>query len=1062
MIKKVLLLLLLCIALQNFVQAQTRQIKGKVKDDKGESLIGVAVSVKNGTQGTQTNANGDYSISVPNGNAVLVFRYIGYKTEVVSIINQTTVNVTLEVNALELQEVVAIGYATVNRSDLTGPVSSVGAKQLRDIPLTNAAEALTGKLAGVQVTTTEGAPGAEVQIRVRGGGSITQDNSPIFIVDGIQVENALSVLSPQDIQSVDVLKDASTTAIYGARGANGVVIITTKSGKPGKTVVSYNGSVGFRDLSKKIDVLNPYDFVLWQYERSRGSQTDIDAFARNYGGTFDTLSVYKDIPTVNWQEEVFGRSAFYQNHNVAISGGSESTTFNLSLTANDEQGLLLESGFKRYLANFKLDHKASNKLRVGLTTRYLSQEVQGAGTTTSGSRTTNRLRHSIIYRPFELSAAPQIDQSDEDYYLNSNQIQNPVNLTRAEYRNAPTTGTNISGYLSYQIVKGLTFKTTAGFDNTNIRQELFFSKITPTARNFATLPVASIALQNNGTFNNSNTLQFVKKDINKLHDIDLLIGQETYETLSKGSTVETRYFPADISAEKALANLGLGSPPTGSTQPRPSSFENPPNRILSFFGRANYSFNKKILASVAVRADRSTKFKYEKGLLIFPSGTVAYRFSNEKFMDNFKFINDAKVRVGYGVAGNNRIGDLLYQQLYGVTGEYALNHTVLPGFAPSALANEDLQWERTISQNIGLDLSFLQNRIQFTADAYLNRGNDLLLSAAIPPTTGYTSQLQNVGSTTNRGLEFQLNATAINTKNVNWTSSFNIAFNKNRVENLGSISQQTRSAGWQGSDGADDYLVKVGQPIGLMYGFVTDGFYKVDDFNYAAGVYTLKTGIANNTSLFGNPQPGSLKFKDIDGDGLVTLDKDRTVLGNANAKFTGGWNNQVSYKNFDMSAFVNFVVGNDVYNANRIEWTNGSFLNLNLLNEMKDRFTNINSTGQVVIDPVELTALNANAKIWSPVRNQRYYLHSYAVEDGSFLRINNLTFGYTIPKTALQKVKIANLRLYATVNNLATISKYSGFDPEISTRRSDPLTQGVDFAGYPRAKTWVFGTNISF
>ena len=1062
MIKKILLLLMFSMALQSFVQAQTRQIKGKVKDDKGESLIGVAVSVKNGSQGTQTNVNGDFSISIPNGNVVLVFRYIGFKTQEVAITSQTIVNLTLETNSLDLQEVVAIGYATVNRSDLTGPVSSVGAKQLRDIPLSSAAEALTGRLAGVQVTTSEGSPGAEVQIRVRGGGSITQDNSPIYIVDGIQVENALSVLSPQDIQSVDVLKDASTTAIYGARGANGVVIITTKSGKPGKTVVSYNGSVGFRELSKKINVLNPYDFVLWQYERSRSSQTDIDNFARNYGSTFDTLSVYKDIPAVNWQEEVFGRSAFYQNHNVAISGGSESTTFNLSLTANDEQGLLLESGFKRYLANFRFDHKASSKLRVGLTARYLSQEVQGAGTTSNGTRTTNRLRHSIIYRPFELANAPQIDQSDEDYYLNSNQIQNPVNLTRAEYRNAPTTGTNISGYLSYQIVKGLTFKTTVGFDNTNVKQELFFSKITPTARNFGTLPVASLAIQNNGTFNNSNTLQFVKNGIKKLHDIDLLIGQETYETLSKGSTVETRYFPADISAEKALSNLGLGSPPTGSIQPRPTSFENPPNRILSFFGRANYSFNKKILASVAVRADRSTKFKYEKGLLVFPSGTVAYRFSNEKFMKNFKFINDAKVRVGYGVAGNNRIGDLLYQQLYGVTGEYALNHTVLPGFSPSALANEDLQWERSISQNIGLDLSFLNNRIQLTADAYLNTGNDLLLSAAIPPTTGYTSQLQNVGSTTNRGLEFQLNATAINTKNVNWTSSFNIAFNRNRVEDLGAISQQTRSAGWQGSDGADDYLVKVGQPIGLMYGFVTDGFYKVDDFNYAAGIYTLKTGIANNTSLFGNPQPGTLKFKDVDGDGLVTLDKDRTVLGNANAKFTGGWNNQVSYKNFDMSVFVNFVVGNDVYNANRIEWTNGSFLNLNLLSEMKDRFTNINSTGQTVTDPAALTALNANAKIWSPVRNQRYYLHSYAVEDGSFLRINNLTFGYTIPKTVLQKVKIANLRLYATVNNLATITKYSGFDPEISTRRSDPLTQGVDFAGYPRAKTWVFGTNISF
>ncbi|WP_345953476.1 TonB-dependent receptor [Mucilaginibacter sp. PAMB04168] len=1062
---KLLLQIFMFLLLCGTAWAQTRTVTGKVVDRSGDPLIGVSLLVKGTTQGVSTDVNGAYKINVPTtGNAVLVVRYIGYKTQEIAVGNQNPLNITMQNDdASQLNEVVVVGYEAVKRRDLTGSVSSVGAKQLKDIPLSNAAEALTGRLAGVQVTTTEGAPGADVLIRVRGGSSITQDNSPIYIVDGIQVENALSVISPQDIASVDVLKDASTTAIYGARGANGVVIITTKGGRAGKTVVAYNGAGGFRKITKTMDVLSPYDYTVWQYERTRSSQTDRDNFAKQYGSTFDTLQVYKNKPFINWQDEVFGRSAAFQQHNVSISGGDVKTTFNLSLTANNEDGILLESGFKRYLTNFRLDHQASDKLKVGVTMRYTDQVVKGAGTTNSGTRTTNRLRHSIVYRPFDLPTVPTSDQFDEDYYLNSNQIQNPVILTQAEYRNSPSTDINLSGYINYQITKDLTFRSTGGFDNANSRVELFYSKITPTARNFGSLPLASIATQRNITINNSNTLQYVKNGIGKHHDISVLLGQEIYEYRSNAATVETRYFPADISASSALANLGLGSPPTGSTQPRPTTTIAPPNRIFSLFSRVSYAYDKNLLASVTVRGDRSSKFAADNGLLLFPSGNLAYRFSEADFMKKLPFINDAKLRLGYGVAGNNRIGDLLYLQLYSVAGEYSLNHTVLPGFSTPALANPNLRWERNVSQSIGLDLSMFKDRVQFTTDVYFNKGKDLLLLAAIPQTTGYsTGQLQNIGSTSNKGVEFQVNATAVRSKNFNWTSNFNISFNRNKVLSLGTVTQQTRSSGWQGSDGADDYIVQVGKPVGQMYGFVTDGYYQISDFNYANGVYTLKNGVPSNISVFGAPQPGTVKLKDIDGDGQVTLDRDRTIIGNANPKFTGGWNNQFSYKNFDMSIFVNFVYGNDVYNANKLEWTDGSFLNLNMLNIMKDRWTNINSAGVVVTDPTELAALNANAKIWSPVRNQRYYLHSFAIEDGSFLRINNITFGYTLPKSLVKRVGLTNARFYATVNNVGTITGYSGYDPEISTRRTDPLTQGVDFAGYPRARLFTFGTNITF
>lgn len=1042
--------------------SQTTQISGTISaSDNNQPLQGVTVTIKGTANAVTTDAKGAFRINAAQ-NAVLVFSFTGYTNVEESVNGRTTINVALSANRQNLDDVVVIGYSSVRRKDLTSSVSSVNAKQLKDNPLSNAAEALTGRLAGVQVSTTEGAPGADVLIRIRGGGSITQDNSPIYIVDGIQVENALSTISPQDIASIDVLKDASSTAIYGARGANGVVIITTKSGRAGKTVVSYNGSAGFKEIFKKMDVLDPYEFVKWQYERNK--LTPDTSFSRTYGSTWDTLNVYRNLENIDWQERVFGRKAIYQNHNVSVSGGSQNTTYNLSLTSNKEDGILLQSGFNRKLVNFKLDSRANDRLRVGVTVRYLDQIIDGAGTTTSGTRTTNRLRNPIQYRPFEINTVISADQFDEDYYQRSSGIINPVLLTLSEYRQATQKAVNLSGYFSYVLAKNLTFKSTAGFDNTAARQDQFYSKITSTARNFANLPVASIAQQNSTTLNNSNTLQYVLNGIAEKHDIDLLVGQEIYETKSKSTGIETRYFPADITADKALANMSLGSAPASAAQPRPTSNETPPNRIFSFFGRANYSFDKKILASVSVRADRSTKFKYENGLLLFPSATLAYRISQEKFMESLSFINDAKVRIGYGTAGNNRIGDLLYLQLYGVTGEYALNHALLPGFAPSALANENLKWERTISQNLGIDLSLFNSRVQFTTDIYSNKGKDLLLSVAIPPTSGYTSQIRNLGSTSNRGIEFQISASAIQSKNFNWTSTFNLSFNRNKVLNLGPITQQTRSAGWQGSDGADDYLVKVGEPVGLMYGFVTDGFYKVEDFDYNATtqVYTLKAGIPNDAFISGTVRPGSLKIKDIDGDGVISTDKDRTIIGNANPKFTGGWNNQFAYKNFDMSIFVNWVVGNDIYNANKIEWSDGSYTNLNLLAAMKDRWTNIDGSGNLVTDPTALAKLNENAKIWSPVNSNRFFLHSWAVEDGSFLRVNNLTLGYTLPSALLQKARMSTFRVYATVNNLATITGYSGYDPEVSTRRSDPLTQGVDFAGYPRAKTWVFGLNVTF
>ncbi|HKP32358.1 MAG TPA: TonB-dependent receptor [Chitinophagaceae bacterium] len=1046
--------------------AQQREISGRVTSAGGQPMIGATITIKGSNTSTATDAKGDFKMQVPEGNVVLVISSIGFATQEVDLGTRSTVAISMKEEASNLNDVVVIGYQSIKRRDLTSSVSSVTSKQLKDIPLSNAAEALVGKLAGVQITSTEGAPGADIFIRVRGGSSITQDNSPLYIVDGVVVENALSVISPQDIASVDVLKDASSTAIYGARGANGVVIITTKSGRPGKTQVSFNTSVGFKEIPNFLEVLTPYEFVAWQWERNRWT-TDSTSFMDRYDvQTWDDVQAYKNKPFVNWQDEVFGRKAKFQNHNVSLSGGSQNTTFNLSLTANNEEGAELSSLFKRYIVNFKLEHRANDKLRIGMTARYVDQKIDGAGTTDAGTKTQSRFRYVVNYEPFLLPST-SIDDFDETLYGLSGTaaLLNPVVATDAYYKQRHSQGTYLTGFANYEIIKNLVLRSTVGFDNVALQNDQFWSRVTSQARLYAGLPVAQIAEQKNNTLTNSNTLQYSINNLNNHHTISVLAGQEILIQKSNQNTIETRYFPAEITPKAALANMQLGSVPVGSTaqQPLPTSFVATPYKLFSVFGRVNYSYDDKYLFNFNIRMDQSSKFDPENSAAVFPSGSVAWRISREAFMQNIPWISDAKIRFGYGAVGNDRIANSLYLQLYGVSGQYALNHTILPGFAPRSLANPRLTWETNVTRNLGIDLDLFRSRINLTVDIYKNTARDLLFAADIPPILGYSSQIQNIGSTSNRGVEIQLNAVPVTNKDFTWNSNFNISFNKNRVESLGGIAFKTQNSGWQGSDGVDDYIVKVGSPVGQMYGFITDGFYTLNDFDYnaTAGTYTLKAGVVTNPTF--SPQPGTVKWKDLDGDGAITPAGDRTVIGDANPKFSGGWFNQFRYKGFDLSAFVNFVVGNDVYNANKIELTDGNFPYTNMLAIMRDRWINIDpETGNLVTDPATLAKINGNATIWSPLRQQRWWLHSWQVEDGSYIRLNNITLGYTLPQSLLDRIKISTIRVFATVNNLKTITNYSGFDPDVSTRSSNPLTPGVDFAAYPRARTWVAGVNVTF
>jgi TonB-linked SusC/RagA family outer membrane protein len=1069
--KKLLFLCLLLNACLLRAFAQDRQVSGVITSaDTRQPVEGATVAVKGTKITALSNQQGRFTISINNDKAVLVITHTGFVPVELEVGNKSSVEASLVAEVKSLDDVVIIGYQTVKRRDLLSSVSSVGARDLKDIPVNSVSEALTGRLAGVQITQSEGSPDASAVIRVRGGGSITQDNSPLYVVDGIQVENALSVLAPQDIESIDVLKDASATAIYGARGANGVVIITTKGGKAMKTRINYNGLVGVRQLANALDVMHPYDFVMYQYERTRGSLSERDGFQNTYG-RWEDLELYKNVPFVDWQDEMFGRNALMQTHNVSVMGGTASTKFNLSVTSNTEDGIMLGSDFDRKLINFRFDHTVNNKLKVGMTVRYNNTTVNGAGTANAGSSATNRLRHAIKYRPI-LMGGQDIMDYDPDYALETNanslSLVNPILLNQAEYRRNYSSTANFSGYFNYEINRFLSFRSTLGYDISNVRQNAFNDTITSIARQNSNMPTASINTQTRNTLNNSNVLSFTMNKsgtaFSDRNDLDVVLGQELFETVYKTYGIETRYFPVGITPKAALGNMGLGSAPTGATQPPPTSTE-VTSRVFSFFGRVNYAFDKKYLASFTLRADGSSKFAEGNRWGYFPSGTLAWRISEERFMENLKpTISDLKLRMSYGRAGNNRINDFLYLTQFVANTYYSINDQLITAFRPSELANANLVWETTVSRNLGLDIGLFNDRLQISADAYKNTTSDLLVNVPVPTSSGYTQQIQNVGATSNKGIELQINGTPVANRNFTWRANFNISFNKNNIETLGKYQDFFLfSSGWGGANQPADYLVKPGQPVGTIWGLYTDGYYTVNDFDYNNGVYTLKANVANNSGITATaPQPGMLKFKDTNGDNVID-DKDRGIIGNTQPKFFGGLNQQFSYRNFDLSIFLNFQVGNDVYNANKLEFTSGYTVNSNLLSSMNDRWRTVDENGVVVTDPAALAKLNENAKLWAPLRSaSSFYVHSWAIEDGSFLRVNNITLGYSLPSRLLKKAKIENFRVYATVNNLAVWTRYTGYDPEVNTRRSTPLTPGVDYSAYPRSRAFICGLNLTF
>lgn len=1049
------------------VSAQNVTVKGTVTDKTGETVIGASVVQKGNTgTGTITDIDGNFTLSVP-AHSTLVFSYVGMKTQEVALNGKTVINVTMEDDSQALEEVVVIGYGTVQKKDLTGSVASVSAKQLESIPVSSASEALQGKMAGVQITTTEGSPDAEVKIRVRGGGSLSQDNSPLYIVDGFPV-SSISDIAPTDIQSVDVLKDASSTAIYGARGANGVIIITTKSGAEGKTQVNFGASYGIRNVIKEVGVLDPYEYSLYQYE--------LDQTGTSYGAYKD-LDIWKSVEGSNWQNELFGRTGSQQQYNISVSGGSKATKFNISYARNEEKSIMRGSGYSKNNINAKINTEINKWLSLDFNARLIQQKIDGLS---GGADNESSKAYSLVSRAIVHSPIRALNEDLEDDENSTNARYTPLERVDATYKQQRRFRQDYNVGVNWEPFKGWKFRSEFGygwkFDDTD---QVWGYKATANSKfGHGGLPQAYLTNSDNKNWRNANTLTYDNKKLFDGRDrLNVMIGHEVSSSQDTRKYVTAVDFSKDATTTEILAALGNGTAlPT-------STYIGIKDNMLSFFGRANYTLMDKYLFTFTMRADGSSKFAKGNQWGYFPSGAIAWRVFDEAFMEGAKdWLSNLKLRLSYGTAGNNRIPSGSMFTTYSVAGTsekgiYFDDTQAVVLKHGNVLSNPSLKWETTISRNAGIDFGFFNNRLSGALDFYWNTTKDLLMRTTIASSSGYSYQYQNMGQTSNKGVELQLDAVLVDNKDFNLNFNFNISYNKGKIDKLAG-SKFWQSSSWAGTAiaGIEDFLLEEGGRLGEVYGYQTDGFYTADDFTFdeAKGTYALKEGIPDSGELIGKIAPGSIKLK-ADEEGKFQ----KVRLGNTVPTVSGGFGLNGSWKGFDFTAFFNYSLGNKIVNATKLgsSFYSGTQKNWNINDNFRlaNRYSWIDPTdGANLLSSASikkhgnewtvnrLNEINAGARIWNPAGATTMPLIDWAVEDGSFLRVNNITIGYTLPKLFVNKLNIQKIRVYVTGYNLYCFTKYKGTDPEVDCCTSTPMTPGIDYAAYPKSRSFVGGINVTF
>ncbi|QKJ33154.1 TonB-dependent receptor [Mucilaginibacter mali] len=1091
---------------QVFAQAD-KTVSGTVRDEQGQTLPGVSVSLKGTSNGTLTDVNGHYTLKISNPQGILVFSFVGYTSSEVGISGRTTVNVSMKETIQNLNEVVVIGYGTVKKRDLTGAVSSVSGKDIAAVPVANVAQAMQGKLPGVNITSQDGRPGGGINIRVRGGSSISQSNQALILIDGIP--GNLSDIPGDQVESIDVLKDASSTAIYGSRGANGVVLVTTKTAKAGKTTVSYNGYAKINTPIKYLEALSPYEYLKYVWANAAANaaayQTPFEqlyGLGANAGSNTGGIESYRNLATNDIQKQAYKQSVSW-NHSLTVAGGTEKTKVLFNATYLDDEGMKLRSYQRRATAQLKINQKLYDNVQFDINTRYSNTPTMGDESVSSGGGSI--LSSAYQFRPIAtnqilgnlgaLTASNNISQYGKNVLWDN---YNPVNRI-ADYEPL-TLSQNFVGIasLNWEIIKGLTYHTDFS-GNGSWGQRKYWSGAIYNG-GFTDDATGNKLYAGNVDYRKSdswgmrwaNTLNY-EFVINNDHKINVLAGTEFSNSGGTGLSVQANHFPSNYTKETAFAQINQYDKTAGSITT--SSSVNTPDRLNSYFGRLMYSFMDKYLLTGTFRADGSSKFNPNNRWGYFPGGAFAWRVSQENFLKNVNWVNDLKLRVSYGTVGNNNIPSGVTTQSWGAVtdarAQYESNHQLLAAYqlsTPSILSNPNLKWETSLTRNIGTDFTLFGEKLSGTVDVYWNTTKDLLLQTSVTGITGFTYAYANIGQVSNKGVEISLLGTVFKNKDWRVTAGGNINFNRNNVDKLADNVTGLYGSAWNGSATypASDYQLVVGRPVGLIRGLVYDGFYTPNDFNYNNGLYTLKAGVPDLTTSSGGvthgintgtdrptgqiAYPGLPKYKDINGDGKID-DKDLGIIANTSPKFTGGFNVRVSYKNIDMGLNFNYSYGNDVFNANKLLSLYGpkeAGVYQNKLAFMANSYKIYNVVNGALVrlkTPDEFNAANTNAS-YPLSYSETGVTSTLGIEKGSYLRLNTLTLGYTLPKSVLASAHLSNLRIYGSVYNLMTITGYSGLDPEVGTNDNANNavypTPGFDYGAYPRARSFVFGVNLNF
>lgn len=1000
-----------------YANAQDISVSGALTDDEGP-LPGVNIVEKGTSNGVTTDFDGNFTIDNVASNGTLVFSYVGYLTQELAIDGKSTLNVNLEADSQQLEEVVVVGYGTVRKSDLTGSVSSVDGDKLKEFPVTSIDQGIQGRAAGVQVSQTSSAPGGGLSIRVRGANSISSGSEPLYVIDGFPIypdnnaagaggnrrsSNVLATINPNDIESIEVLKDASGTAIYGSRGSNGVVLITTKSGKSGKLRVSYDGSYSLQQAANTIDVLNATEYARYQNVRaaSRGI-TEPFANPESFGkGTF-------------WQDEIF-RTGGISNHQLSFTGGSDDTNYAFTVGSFKNEGIVLNSDFGRNSIRANIDSKGfDGKLVLG-TRNTFSRGVTNALSTDRGGPGGLTIT-AIGSDPTE---APYNADGTYNFFLYDGRFDiNPI-AESAGARDTDKTNRMLSNtFLQYEIIPGLLAKTSYGFDILNTNRSTYYSLDTRLGRNDNIQKVE--ASRSSINVLSENTLSY-SKEFNDVLRMDALAGYTYQQEVNKYTEASSKNFTIDNQQANQLED-GLDP-----LRPQSDRIE---WELESILGRVNFSVFDKYLITGTFRRDGSSKFGSNNKWANFWSVAGGWRLKQEAFLTDFDAISDLKLRVSYGLTGNSEIPP--YRSLASLNlANYILDGQLVPGLRINRIANPDLKWEKTAQFDVGLDVAFLNNRLSFTADYYKIKTDDLLLEVALPSSIGFTTALKNSGSLENNGFEFAVNGSVVNNENFKWDINANISFVRNEITDLGD-SAPFNSNSPSGHLGIRGSWVDIGEPIGVWKGLT------------AIGLWQSEAEIAANPS-FEFDKPGYVRYADLNGDGAITGD-DESIIGDPNPDFTWGFSQNLSYKNFDLDIFIQGSQGNDVRNLQASEQGDGVGNYNQYSVAFKDAWTPSNPNASRPI-------IDANREFADFFRNSSFF-----IEDGSYIRLQNVSLGYNLPE--IKGLEAA--RVYVSAQNLFVITDYSGFDPEVNNSGQDNLNRADDYDAYPKSKTYTLGINLKF